>query len=369
VSTLIAGALARPGGHVRGWIELAGERIAAVGSGPPPRPADVEHSGFVAPGLCDLQVNGAVGVEVTDGPAALDRIDAFLLSRGVTAYLPTVISTDPQTAARAVAELAERAADPDSPVVGVHLEGPYLSPEFHGVHRREHLLRPDAPTPPYYHDDCVRLVTLAPELPGAMELIGELAARGVTVSLGHSGACPEVAAEALERGARCVTHLFNAMRPMHHRDPGLAGWALVEERVHIGVIADGLHVAPMLLTLIGRLAEERVVLVSDSSPVAGADAGHYRLAGVEIERASDGGSRTPAGGLAGGTVTLDELARRWAGSTGVSVPHALVAAGERPGRLIGLDVGLRPGASADLVLTSPAGEVERVMRRGSWVSG
>jgi N-acetylglucosamine-6-phosphate deacetylase len=366
MNLLIAGALARGGALEEGWLEVEGERIAAVGNGPPPRPPDERHDGIVAPGLFDLQVNGAGGHEVTDGAGALDAIDAIQLERGVTSYLPTIVSTDEATADRAIEELAGRAADPSSPVVGVHLEGPFLSREHAGMHPAGRLCSPADGVPAYYSSEAVRLVTLAPELPGALDLIVALRARGVAVSLGHSGASAEVVRRALDAGARLVTHLFNAMAPLHHRAPGLAGVALADPRSLVGVIADGLHVDPLVLELVRRLAGPRVVLVSDATPAAAANPGIYSLGGVEID--ADGGIvRTPEGRLAGSVLTLDVALRNWASMTEASLAEAIAAASEAPAAALGLPVGLRPGAGADIVLLDDAGRIQRVMRLGRWL--
>ena len=260
MSRLIAGLLARGGAVEPGWIEVEGERIAAAGSGTPSRAPDERHDGIIAPGLCDLQVNGAGGHEVADGSAAMDAIDAIQLEHGVTSYLPTIVSTDDATADRALAELAERAADPSSPVAGVHLEGPFLDGAHAGMHPVDRLRSPADGVPDYYSSTAVRMVTLAPELPGALELIAALRARGVAVSLGHSGASAEIARRALDAGARFVTHVFNAMAPLGHRAPGLAGVALADARALVGVIADGLHVDPLVLELVRRTAGPRAIL-------------------------------------------------------------------------------------------------------------
>jgi N-acetylglucosamine-6-phosphate deacetylase len=304
---------------------------------------------------------------VTGGSAALDAIDAIQLAHGVTSYLPTVVSTADADAARVVAEVAERAADPASPVAGVHLEGPFLDPRHAGMHETGHLRAPADGVPGYYRSPAVRLVTLAPELPGALDLIGELRGRGVAVSLGHSGAPAEVARRALDAGAGLVTHVFNAMARLDHRAPGLAGVALVDERAYVGVIADGLHVDPLVLELVRRAAGPRVMLVSDASPAAAAPPGVYEMGGVSIESDASGVVRTPTGKLAGSALTLDAAVRNWATMTAASPAEAIAAASETPAAALGIPAGLHAGNPADIVLLDGEVEVQRVMRRGSWV--
>lgn len=369
MSELIAGRLARGGELLEGWVEVEGERVAGLGWGRPPGRPDEANEDIVAPGFVDLQVNGAGGHEVTDGTAALDAIDAIQLAHGVTSYLPTLISPDPGAADRLLPELARRAADPASPVAGVHVEGPYISPEHRGMHPAERLLLPPPEIPGWLRSPAVRMVTLAPELDGALDLIGALRERGVVVSLGHSGASAEQALAGVINGAQVITHAFNAMAPLRHREPGLVGVALADQRLLVSVIADGVHVDSLVLELIRRAAGDRVVLVTDSTPAAAAGPGTYRMAGVAIERTPDGRVRTADGKLAGSSLMLDEAVRRWASLTGATLAEAIQAATELPAAAIGLTRALEPGAPADLLVLDGAGNVQRVMRRGRWLGG
>jgi N-acetylglucosamine-6-phosphate deacetylase len=369
VNLLLAGRIARGGTATEGWIEVRRGRIEAVRAGTPPRVPDEPHAGLIAPGLVDVQVNGGAGVQVTDGHRALDRLEEALLAHGVTSYLPTLISAPDEAMALAAEELAERVADPASPAAGVHLEGPFLSPEHAGVHRAELLVAPAGrPLPLAYASPALALVTLAPELDGALQLVRALRQRGVAVSLGHSGADAVTARAAFGAGASMVTHVFDAMAPLHHRAPGLAGAALVHPSAHVGVIADGHHVDPLVLELVRRAAGPRVVLVSDASPAAVAPPGRYLMGEATIERAADGTARTPGGMLGGSAILLDEAVRRWAALTGATLTEAIAAAAEAPGRVIALPPPLAPGAPADLVLFDDGGTVVRVMRHGAWVT-
>lgn len=365
MSVLLAAELALGGRLAAGWVELDGARLAGAAHGPPPRAPDERVDGILAPGLCDLQVNGAAGHEVTGGAGALDAIDALALAHGVTSYLPTLVSPDDETAERVLARLATRVADPRSPVAGVHLEGPFLSREHAGMHPVERLRVPADGVPAWIEHPAVRLVTVAPELPGALDLIARLSERGIAVALGHSGAGAEAARAGIDAGARLVTHVFNAMAPLHHRAPGLAGVALVDERVHVSVIADGVHVDPIVLELVRRAAGARTVLVTDATPAAGAPAGRYAMAGVPIERGADGAAHTPDGRLAGSTLTLDEAVRSWVAMTSASLAEALFAAGEAPAAAARLHHAA--GSPADLVALDRAGSVRRVMLGGRWL--
>jgi N-acetylglucosamine-6-phosphate deacetylase len=351
-----------------GWLAVEAGKIAAIGHGDPPRSADLVHTGIVSRGLVDIQVNGAVGVETVGGRLALDRIDVFQLACGVTSYLPTVITTDEPIATRAVDEIGERAVDESSPIAGIHLEGPFLSPSHRGVHRPELLAVPADGVPAYYEHAAVRVVTLAPELPGALDLIETLVSRGIVVSIGHSGADESTAEAAMDRGASLVTHVFNGMPRFHHRSPGLAGWALISDCISPSIIPDGLHVAPAVLELVHRAAGSRVLLVSDASVAAGAPPGDYVQAGTSIRLGGDGCVRSADGSFAGSAIGLDEGVRRWASLTSDGLPAALEAASVRPAAAVGLAPGLVPGVPADLVLVDAEGHVVRAMRRGQWVS-
>lgn len=363
MSVVIAGSVARNGVAGEGWVQVDGPLVTAVGDGAPPQTPGERVEGLLSAGLVDLQVNGAAGHEVTGGEAALDEIEQALLRRGITSWLPTVITTDESTAERTVERLARRAADPRSTVAGVHLEGPFLAPGHAGMHRTDLLRVPADGVPAYVRHPAVRLVTLAPELPRALELVEELAAGGVTVSLGHTGADAPTALRAVDAGARMVTHLFNAMAPLGHRAPGLAGLALTDERLALGVIADGAHLDPLVLRLVHAAAAARVVLVSDASPAAAAHSRVTTFAGVALD--PDG---RVAGRPAGSLRLLDEDVRTWAAATGASRAAALEAAGERPAALAGLTAALEPGAPADIVEWDSQTRVRRVMRAGRWLA-
>jgi N-acetylglucosamine-6-phosphate deacetylase len=212
------------------------------------------------------------------------------------------------------------------------------------------------------------LITLAAELDGGLDLVRALRAHGVTVSLGHSGADMASARAAFDAGAAMVTHVFDAMAPLHHRAPGLVGAALVDPRVRVGIIADGHHVDAAVLELVRRTARRRVVLVSDASPAAAAPDGHYTIGGVTLVRGSDGIARTRQGVLAGSAILLDDAVRAWTALTGATLAETIMAASDEPAAAIGLARPLAVGSPADLVLMDDAGAVLRVMRGGAWVT-
>jgi N-acetylglucosamine-6-phosphate deacetylase len=329
VERLSARRVLRPDGSLRpGTVVLDGGRVDAVLDDPGPSPPDLT----LAPGLVDLQVNGLGGLDVWRGD--LDALGRTLSDAGTTAWCPTLTSA-PLDAYGAWFD-AHPAPAPGE--IGVHLEGPFLHPARAGAHAPDHL----RPTDPVWLDALparVRLVTLAPELTGGLDAVRRLRARGVTVAIGHSNATYDEAVAAADAGATLVTHVFNAMAPMHHRDPGLAGAALADERLTPAVIGDGVHVHPAVLALVLRTG--RAVLVSDS---------------VQARSA-----RRPDGSLGGSTVTLADAVRIAVGA-GVPLATALVAATARPAAVIGrADLGrLEPGARGGVVALDVSLRVIRV---------
>lgn len=363
----IGGTLLSGGRELAGTVVVEGGTIAGVVAGRPGSDdVDLMHDGYLAPGLVDLHVNGAGGHSATGDDAGLDALERRLLEAGITSYLPTVITLPADLRVAAIERLARRVADPGSPAAGIHLEGPLLNPDMARVHDPGLMEDAVEGLPEGFEHPAVKLVTLAPEMPGGRGAVRVLSGRGVTVSLGHSAAGAEEALAAIDAGARSVTHLFNAMPPLHHRAPGLVGAALADDRVSPMVIADGVHVDPLVLALVDRAAGERVVLVSDATAAAGAPEGRYRLAGAPIERRGDV-VVDAEGRLAGSALLLDRCVRRWYDATACPAADAWAAGSDRPAELVGLPHGLAPGAPADLVLLDRALEVERVMFRGEWV--
>lgn len=327
--------------------------------------------GIAAPGFVDAHINGCAGVDFLDaGPDGYRRAAEALAGTGVVAFQPTLVSAPPErcrealaTAAAARAQL-ERAGLPR--IVGVHLEGPFLSPSWPGAHDPAHLREPD---PELASELCaagpVATMTLAPELPGALELIDELTSLGVVVSCGHSDADAALAHAAFDRGARAITHIYNAHRRWQARDPGLAGAALVHPAVFVQVIADGVHVAPEVAYAALLAAGERLCLVTDAVAAALAEPGTYGLAGRAV--ASDGeAARLGDGTLAGGVATMDALVRNLVAS-GARRAVALGAAATTPALMLGrADLGrIAPGVPAHLVVLDEELRVRRTLVGGA----
>jgi N-acetylglucosamine-6-phosphate deacetylase len=352
------------GALVAGDVAIEGEEMVAVGL--PPAPGDR----IAAPGLVDAQVNGFDGVDLMTADAGqVHEVSRVLTRSGVTAWLPTLITAAAADTDRAVKELAKalapgRIAGAALPL-GIHFEGPYLSAQRLGTHPPAHRRDPDlAEMRRWQSLGPVAAVTLAPELPGAIEMIGELAADGVRVFAGHSDATAAQAHAGFDAGAIGVTHLFNATSYFHHRRPGLPGAALSRPDIVLGLIVDGHHLADETVRVVFAAAPGRTMLVTDATAASGRPDGTYELAGVRLD-VRDGAVRNPEGSLAGSALTLDAAIRN-ACELGIGVAAALSAVTEVPARgLARTDVGrLRVGGPADVALLSDDLRVTDTFVRG-----
>jgi N-acetylglucosamine-6-phosphate deacetylase len=347
------------GSLVPGDVEVADGRVASVGLN------SARGKGIASPGFVDLQVNGFAGVDFFSADAAgYRRAGEALLECGVTTYQPTFITSPEDDLVAALREVPPNGAAPR--ILGAHLEGPFIAPERLGTHPSESRRDPDrALLERLLAAGPVSHVTLASELPGALELVDLLRARGVTVSCGHSNATAAEARDAFNRGVKTVTHIFNAMRPFAAREPGLAGAALVNSEIVVQVILDGVHLADDTARLVWQAAAGRMALVTDAIAAARAGDGSYTLAGVDFE-VEDGIARNADEVLAGSTVCMIDAVRNLV-ALGAPVEAALAAASEVPARIAGRpELGtLAPGADADVVVLDDGLEVIRVLVRGA----
>jgi len=374
VAEVLRGRLVLAGTVIPGTLTLDHGWIAAVD--PDPDDADAAAGPVYAPGFIDVHVHGWGGHDATGDGDALSGMARALLRRGVTSFLPTA----PTLALDELPRFAERVRTwmPTAPgegaqPLGFNLEGPFLAPTRRGAHDPSLLLAPaDMP------DDVLgvlldglRIVTIAPELPGAIDLTRRLAALGVVVSLGHSAATLEQARAAYDAGARSTTHLFNAMSGVDHRDPGLAVAALDDDRAWAEIIADGNHVHPALWRLITRTKPaDRLLLVSDALPMAGRPDGRGSIGGLAVEvrdgRATLAGTTT----LAGSVIALDTAVRNLV-REGRGLAEAVLAAASNPADLLeATDRGrLEPGRRAHVVELDDDLRVRRVTRGDGWIEG
>lgn len=338
---------------------------------------------ILAPGFVDIHMHGGAGLDVMrTSMADLPRLNKFLTTHGVTGYFPTTVAAplgDTCSALERMADAIEHApttrhegGDVQACPLGIHLEGPFLSHKRRGVHPPENLLEPTLQVFERLWQAArghVRMMTIAPELPGAIEVIAEAARRGVCVSIGHSDAVMATAQAAVKAGARHATHTFNAMRPLDHREPGILGEALTSQQLTADIIADGIHVAPEIVKLFLRAKGlDRAVLITDATAAAGMLDGIYQLGPIEVEVKN--GRCTVHGEtgdkLAGSVLTMDRAVRNVTQFADWSLRDAVRAATLNPATAAGLKRHgqIAPGAEANFVVLSPSGEVRKTIVRG-----
>jgi N-acetylglucosamine-6-phosphate deacetylase len=351
-------------------VLVDGETIAWVGRGEPPERPDeevvAEPGEMIAPGFIDLQVNGYAGHDAAAGADAIAAISEALPASGVTAFLPTLISSPVEACAAFVAAVGAAAESRGARVLGAHLEGPFINPSFQGAHLRDNLTHPTPEKIDVFEQARPRMVTLAPELPGALAAIERLHSAGILVSAGHTGADFEQGRRAIAAGIRFGTHIYSAMPPVHHRNPGIALALLLDPRVTVGLIADGVHVHPAVCEQLVRIkGTSRIALTTDQTSAAGSPAGTYSLSGRPV--VSDGHVvRLDDGTLAGSAAGMDDLVRLMARLPGMTANRAVELAADVPARVLGEGrLGrIREGACSDLVVLDRDLRVMLTMVRG-----
>jgi N-acetylglucosamine-6-phosphate deacetylase len=335
---------------------------------------------LLAPAFLDVHLHGAAGHDVMEAtPEALSAIGGFLATRGTGTFLATTVTAPLDATLRAVAglarliekpELIEARSSKDQPValpVGIHLEGPFLSHAKCGVQPREHMLAPDIATFDRLFEAAegnVRLMTLAPELPGAVELTAHAIARGVRVSLGHSNAIAAETRAAIGAGAISATHTFNAMRALDHREPGILGVVLTTDSLYAELICDGIHTAPEMVRLWYRAkGPDSGILVTDAMSATGMPDGEYQLGGFAVQVAN--GRAMARGVLAGSVLTLDRALMNFLEFTGARLEEGLRLMTANPAAMTGLDAGsIAVGQAANLVAVDPRGKLVGAMVGG-----
>jgi len=369
-TTVVSGRLVLEDRVASGQLSIEDGVIAAVDLDE----VEADHGPFIAPGFVDLHVHGWGGHDAMGDPSALDGMARRLLRRGVTSFLPTAVTAPLDTlVAFADRVRAWRPVAPDDGAepLGFNLEGPFLAAARRGAHDPAALMAP-ADAPPDVLErlvDQLKVVTIAPELRGATELIGWFRERGVVSSLGHSGASYELTRTGFLAGATSTTHLFNAMTGIDHRAPGVALAALLEADAYVELIADGIHVVPEVWPLIARFkAPDRLLLVSDAVSIAGTAAARGRIGALDCEVVDGRVVLTGSTTLAGSAIALDDAVRNLV-AAGIGLPVAVAAAGRNPLDLLGVtDRGrLAPGQRADLVELNGSLGIRRVMRGGTWI--
>jgi N-acetylglucosamine-6-phosphate deacetylase len=359
-------------------VLVDGARIANIGvAGKQPLPPHAQvidaHGLLVAPGFIDLQLNGAYGDDFTRDPRTIWPVAERLPEYGVTSFLPTII-TSPLAQVGKAQETLALGPQPNwrgSVPLGLHVEGPFLNPQKKGAHNPQHLRIPSLDDViDWSPENHVSLVTLAPELPGGLELIRALAERGLVISCGHTMATYDEAEAAVSAGARYGTHIFNAMPTLEHREPGLAGALLTDDRVTIGLIPDGVHTHPAIVKLVwAAKGAHRLNLVTDAMAALGMPPGRYILSDQEVT-VTERAARLASGTLAGSILGMDEALRKLIRYAGAPLSAALATITSTPADLLGIGHergSIQPGAYADLVFLTPDLQVVKTMVEGRLV--
>jgi N-acetylglucosamine-6-phosphate deacetylase len=351
------------------------ELSSLAGKPSPAGPVTDFGDAVLAPGYVDIHIHGGAGIDLMRAPAAdLPRLGKFLSTHGVTGYFPTTVAASMDSICSALERLAdaiEAMADVAAGArpLGIHLEGPYLSHKRRGVHPPENLVEPTLENFERLWQASrgqVRVMTIAPELPGAMEVIAEAARRKVCVSIGHSDSDLPTAHAAVGAGARHATHTFNAMRPLDHREPGIVAEVLTNDLLSADMIVDGIHVAPQVVQIfLETKGRERAVLITDAIMATGMPDGHYQLGPIEVDVKD--GKCTSNGSLAGSVLTMDRAVRNVTKFSRWSLRDAVRAASLNPARAAGLAGThgvLEVGARADFTVLNSSGEVMKTVVGG-----
>jgi N-acetylglucosamine-6-phosphate deacetylase len=359
----------------RGWLAVSGERIAGLGGGAAPggtRRLDL-RGGLVVPGFVDIHCHGGGGASFSAGDAteAATAIQAHR-GHGTTTMLASLVSDPLPALADQMAALSGLVTAGE--LAGIHLEGPFIAQARCGAHDPAALREPDRQAVDSLlaagHDQ-IRMVTLAPELTGGIDAVRRIVDAGVIAAIGHTDAVAEQIQPAVTAGASVATHLFNGMRPLHHREPGPVGVLLDDERVTVELICDLVHVHPSVLRLAARHAgPSRIALVTDAMSATDAADGHYTLGRLGVEVSDGIATLAGNGALAGSTLTMDAAFRNLVTGVGMSIEEAVAATSRRPADLLGIadrTGALRPGLLADLVILDEQFHTIGVMRRGGWI--
>lgn len=352
-----------------GWVEIVGSRIVAVGRGRRNGGVDL-GGGWLLPGFVDLHMHGGGGADVTKGAADMAAAVAFHRMHGTTSTLVSLMAQQVEQMCEQVGWAADlyRAGE----IAGVHLEGPFLAAARCGAQRPDALLAPDLPVLRKLLDagqGSVRTVTIAPELPGALDLIAELVAGGVVAAIGHTDATYEEATAGFGAGARLATHLFNAMGSMSQRAPGPSVAAL-DAGAYVEMINDGVHVHDALSRLVARTAPHSLAFITDAISATGVGDGTYTLGEQAVQVRDGKATLGDTGKLAGSTLTMDVAVQRGVHALGLPIDVASRAASGNPARVLGIAdrVGaITAGLDADLVVLDDALVPQRVMARGQWL--
>jgi len=356
-------------------IRIEGDRIAAVSSRESTEASSITHDfgeAILTAGLLDIHIHGAAGHDVMEGTtAALHTVSAHLAKTGVTEYLATTVTASLDStfhALHAIATGIERTPEADAAkIIGIHLEGPFVSHAKKGMHPTEFIIPPTVDLLNKFWAASrghISLITIAPELPNALDTIARAKELGIRISIGHSNAVKSEALAGISAGATSATHTFNAMRALDHREPGILGVVLDDDKLFADLICDGIHVAPELIRLWLKVkGPKQAILITDAMEAMGMPNGTYKLGSTEVQ-VKDGRCTSSEGVLAGSVLSLDQAVANLQTFTGADLPTAIRLATSNPSRMLGLPEALVEGAPANFNVYLPSGHRTQTILRG-----
>lgn len=373
MSVLAGARLVLPDGVVDGWLQIEGGLLADVQHSPAPRDAEMLDGGYLVPCYIDMHCHGGAGADFASAnPAELSAASAFHEQHGSAHLLASLVTASISELRVQLASLADVIESGVTVIRGVHLEGPFLSHARCGAQNPIHLLQPDAVALTELAQAArgtLRMITLAPELPGADKVIDAAVDANIIVAVGHTDATYAQASAAFARGATVATHLCNGMRPVHHREPGPV-LAALDAGVACEVINDGVHVHPAVIRLVDGRNPEQLVFITDAVSASGVGDGSFNLGGLEVTVKEGQARLSQTGSLAGSTLTMDEAVRRGVLECGLPLERAVAAATLNPARLLGIDTiagSIASGKRADLLHLDDDLRIIRWMRNGRWM--
>jgi len=360
---------------VDGWVLVEGDQIQGVGQGSAPEGPTIDlRGGWLLPGFIDIHCHGGSGHDFASGdPAEIEAATRFHAQHGTTGMLASLVTAHVDDLCRQLEAIADAMDRPDSLILGAHLEGPFLSPDRCGAQNPMFLLQPDRGVLTRLLEagrGILKMITIAPELPGALELVEEAASVGIVVAIGHTAATFEQATDAVHRGARVATHLFNGMTPLHHREPGPV-LAALDAGLACELINDGAHVHPGILRLVAAYPHTQLLLVTDAISAAGMGTGLYQLGGQAVIVENGIARLVTNGSLAGSTLTMDRAFAAAVRESGLSIQTVAAAAATNPARVLGLSAqrgAISEGRTADLVHLAQDLTLLGTMTQGRWQS-
>ena len=372
MKAIVNGKIILPDSIVEGRALLFDEKIAGLSETVPEGAEIIDAKGrYVAPGLVDIHIHGYLGEDTSDGSVeGIRKMAEGIVKNGVTAWLPTTMTVsydDLRHAFDAVRVLMDKKNNPKgAQIMGVHAEGPFINPSKKGAQAVEYIRPADAPFL-IENSDVIRIVTIAPEMPGALDCIREVTEKtSILVSMGHTAANYETAKAGIEAGVRHATHLFNAMTPLNHRDPGVVGASLADDRVSTELIADTFHISPDLFGLVAKVKGDNLILITDCTRAGGLEDGEYTLGGQPIF-VKGIECRLADGTIAGSVLKLNAAVRNLLANTSLEIWEAVNAASLNPARRIGVDAAkgsLEAGKDADIAICDADFNVRRTILGG-----